>query len=83
MKVDGKTVLTKTIERTIPLMLPVDEGFDIGMDMGSPVDDQDYQVPFHFTGKIDKLVFSVAPPKLTPEDIQKLKEAERKRADGG
>ena len=83
LKVDGKAVATHTVEKTIPLLLPVDEGFDIGMDMGSPVDDHDYQVPFHFTGKIDKLVFSVAPPKLTPEDIQKLKEAERKQADGG
>jgi arylsulfatase len=71
------------MEKTIPLLLPVDEGFDIGMDMGSPVDDKDYQVPFNFTGKIDKLTISVEPPKLTPDDIKKLKEAKRKQADAG
>jgi arylsulfatase A-like enzyme len=81
LKVDGKVVATHTMERTIPLMLPVDEGFDIGMDMGSPVDDKDYQVPFNFTGTIDKLTITVEPPKLTPEDIRKLKEAEAKAAD--
>ena len=36
--------------------------FDIGSDTGTPVDDQDYQVPFQFNGKIDKLTISVAPP---------------------
>ena len=46
-------------------------------------DDKDYQVPFNFTGKIDKLTISVEPPKLTPDDIKKLKEAERKQADAG
>ena len=45
--------------------------------------DKDYQVPFNFTGKIDKLTISVEPPKLTPDDIKKLKEAERKQADAG
>ena len=48
-----------------------------------PVDDKDYQVPFNFTGKIDKLTISVEPPKLTPDDIKKLKEAERKQAEAG
>jgi hypothetical protein len=83
LTVDGKEVAKHTMEKTIPLMLPVDEGFDIGMDMGSPVDDQDYQPPFNFTGTIDKLTISVEPPKLTPDDIKKLKEAERKQADAG
>ena len=54
-KVDGKVVSTQTLERTVPLTLPWDETFDIGSDTGTPVDDQDYQVPFAFTGKIDKL----------------------------
>jgi arylsulfatase len=75
--VDGKVVATQTMERTIPLILPWDETFDIGSDTGTPVDDQDYQVPFAFTGKIDKLTFSIAPPVLTDEDKRKLLEAER------
>ena len=39
----------------MPLTLPWDETFDIGSDTGTPVDDKDYQVPFRFTGKINKL----------------------------
>ena len=65
-------VSTQTMDRTIPLILPWDETFDIGSDTGTPVDDQDYQVPFKFTGKIDKLTIAVAPPVLTPADIKKL-----------
>jgi arylsulfatase A-like enzyme len=81
LKVDGKVVSTQKLDRTVPLTLPWDESFDIGSDTGTPVDDQDYHVPFAFTGTIDKLTISLAPPKLTPEDIQKLKQAEAKAAD--
>jgi hypothetical protein len=49
---------------TIPLTMPWDETFDIGSDTGTPVDDQDYQVPFRFTGKIDKLTITAAPRAL-------------------
>ena len=69
------------MDRTIPLILPWDETFDIGSDTGTPVDDQDYQVPFPFTGKISKLTIAVEPPKLTPEDEKKLAEAERAAQD--
>jgi arylsulfatase len=81
LKVDGKVISTQTLERTVPLTLPWDETFDIGSDTGTPVDDQDYQVPFKFTGKIDKLTVSVKPPKLTPEDQKKLADAERAAQD--
>lgn len=80
-KVDGKVVATQTLDRSVPLTLPWDETFDIGSDTGTPVDDQDYQVPFKFTGKIDKLTFKLDEPKLTPDDIKKLKEAEAKAND--
>jgi arylsulfatase len=79
--VDSKAVATQTMERTVPLTLPWDETFDIGSDTGTPVDDADYQVPFAFTGKIDKLTISIAPPVLTPEDEKKLMEAERAKQD--
>jgi hypothetical protein len=79
--VDGQTVSTEKLDHTVPLILPVDETFDIGSDTGTPVDDDDYQIPFAFTGKIDKLTISVAPPVLTPEDIEKLKQAESQAAD--
>jgi hypothetical protein len=69
LKVDGKVVSTQTLEHTVPLTLPWDETFDIGSDTGTPVEDQDYQVPFKFSGKIDKLTISIEPPKLTPADV--------------
>ena len=81
LKVDGKVVATQTLEHTVPLTLPWDETFDIGSDTGTPVDDKDYQVPFKFTGKINKLTVSVEPPKLTPEDIEKLRSAAASAAD--
>ena len=79
--VDGKVISTQTLDRTVPLVLPWDETFDIGSDTGTPVNDQDYQVPFKFTGKIDKLTISVAPPVLTPDDVKKLQEAAASAAD--
>jgi hypothetical protein len=81
-KVDGKVVATQAMERTIPLLLPIDETFDIGSDTGTPVDDRDYQVPFKFTGKIAKLAIKVEPPVLTEEDKRKLAEAQRGAQDG-
>jgi arylsulfatase len=79
--VDGKLVATQTLEKTIPLLLPIDETFDIGAKSGTPIDDRDYQTPFAFTGKIDKLNISVEPPKLTPEDVKKLVDAQKGAAD--
>jgi arylsulfatase len=81
LTVDGKVVSTQTTERTIPLLLPWDETFDIGSKTGTPVDDRDYQVPFAFTGKIDKLTIVLNPPKLTAEDVRKLSEAYRAAQD--
>ena len=81
LKVDSKVVSTQTMQRTVPLVLPWDETFDIGSDTGTPVDDRDYQVPFKFTGKIDKLTIAVAPPVLTPADVKKLQEAAAGGAD--
>ncbi|MFO1127111.1 MAG: arylsulfatase [Rhodospirillales bacterium] len=80
-KVDGKVVGTQKLDHTVPLTLPWDETFDIGSDTGTPVDDGDYQVPFRFTGTIDKLTFKIDEPTLTPDDIKKLKEAEAKASD--
>ena len=75
LKVDGKVVSTQAMEHTVPLTLPWDKTFDIGSDTGTPVNDQDYQVPFKFSGKIDKLTISIELPKLTPADIEKLRSA--------
>ena len=81
-KVDGKAIATQQMDHTVPLTLQWDETFDIGSDTGTPVDDRDYQVPFKFTGKIDKLTIAIDRPQLSPEDVKKLKEGEAKAADG-
>ena len=81
LKVDGKVVATQTMDRTVPFTLQWDETFDIGADTGTPVDDHDYQVPFAFTGKIDKLTIALDEPKLTQDDVQKLEAAYRAAQD--
>ena len=50
--------------KSIPFLLPADETFDVGVDTRTGVNDKDYQVPFPFTGKIDKLTFELGPVKL-------------------
>jgi hypothetical protein len=79
--VDGRLVSTQKMERTIPLVLPWDETFDIGSDTGTPIDDQDYQIPFAFKGKINKVTIALDPPVLTDEDKKKLLEAEHAAQD--
>ena len=82
LMVDGKAVSTQKLAATVPLTNPVDETFDIGADTGTPVDDRDYQVPFAFTGKINKLTIAIDRPKLTPDDVKKLEAANRGAQDG-
>ncbi len=77
LKVDGKDVATQTMEHTLPFILAWDESLDIGSDTGTPVDDRDYQVPFNFTGKLNKITLTIDRPKLSPEDIKKLEQAKR------
>jgi arylsulfatase A-like enzyme len=77
LKVDGKEVANQKMERTIPLVLQWDESFDVGADTGTPVEDKDYQVPFKFTGKFNKLTVKINRPKLTPADLKKLEAAQR------
>jgi hypothetical protein len=51
LKVDGKEVAKKVIQRTIPFIMTWDETFDIGQDLRTPVDET-YQCPFIFTGTL-------------------------------
>ena len=55
LKVDGKEVANQKIPHTVPALMPWDETFDVGVDTRTGVEDKDYQVPFEFTGTIDKL----------------------------
>ena len=74
LKVDGKEVATQKMERTLPFILAWDENFDVGAKTGTPVDDNDYQVPFKFTGKLTKLTLTIDRPKLSPEEEKLLME---------
>jgi arylsulfatase len=76
LTVDGKEVARQSMEHSIPLILQWDENFDIGADTGTPVAD-DYQVPFPFTGTLDKLTLTINRPQLTPDDVKKLTETQR------
>ncbi len=78
LRVDGKDVDTKAIPFTVPIILQFDESFDVGSDTLTGVNDQDYKVPFTLTAKLNKLTLKLDRPKLSPEDIKKLQEAEEK-----
>ncbi|AUB80652.1 arylsulfatase [Candidatus Thiodictyon syntrophicum] len=80
LKVDGKAVATKRMEKTLPMILQWDESFDIGSDTLTGVNDADYRPPFPLTAKLVKLTIKVNRPELTPADIEKLKEADAKAA---
>ncbi|XBO41844.1 arylsulfatase [Alsobacter sp. KACC 23698] len=81
LTVDGKDVASQRMEHTIPFTLQFDESLDIGSDTLTGVNDSDYQPPFAFTGKIDKITLSLDHPKLTAEDERRLKAAERAASD--
>jgi arylsulfatase len=61
--VDGKEVARNSVEHTTPITFPEDETFDIGQDTrtGVALLEYRYDVPFKFTGKIDKLTFKLEP----------------------
>jgi arylsulfatase len=81
LKVDGQEVATKKVPHTIPFLMTIDETFDIGSDLRTPVDDKDYQVPFRFTGKIAKLTFKLGPEQLTEADRKEIREHVRRTTD--
>ena len=62
LSVDGKEVAKNTMENSTPIT-PEDESFDVGLDTrtGVAVLEYRYDVPFKFTGKIDKLTFKLEP----------------------
>jgi arylsulfatase len=73
LSVDGKEVAKNSMEHTTPIMFPEDETFDVGLDTRTPLAlvEYRYDVPFKFTGKIDKLTFKLEP--FTPEQETKAK----------
>lgn len=82
LKVDGKVVDTKKMEKTLPMILQWDESFDIGSDTLTGVNDADYKPPFKLTAKLNKLTLKLDRPQLSPEDIKKFQAAMSAAADG-
>ena len=78
LSVDGKEVASKTMPYTIPFLISLDESFDVGVDTRTGVDDNDYQVPFRFTGKLDKLTIKLDLPKAADEKLLQQKAQETK-----
>jgi arylsulfatase A-like enzyme len=83
LKVDGKAVATKTMPKTLPMILQWDESFDIGSDTLTGVNDADYHPPFPLTAKLNKLAINMDRPQLSPEEVKKLQQAmqDKKAAD--
>ena len=54
--------------------MTIDETFDVGVDTRTPVDDS-YQLPFRFTGKIDKLTYNLGPEQMTAEEKEEVQRA--------
>ena len=74
LSVDGKEVARNSVDHTTPITFPEDEGFDIGQDTrtGIAMLEYRYDVPFKFTGTIDKLTFSLGEQQLTAEERKQL-----------
>jgi arylsulfatase len=63
LSVDGKEVARNSMDHATPITFPEDETFDVGQDTRTPLAllEYRYDVPFKFTGKIDKLTFKLEP----------------------
>lgn len=59
LSVNGREVARQSMSRTIPFALQGDETFDVGLDTGSSVDERDYETPFAFTGRLERLVVTL------------------------
>lgn len=60
--VNGAQVAQGRIERTQCCVFSADEGADVGLKEGTPVS-EDYQVPFKFTGRIERVTIEVRNPR--------------------
>ena len=65
IEVDGKSVGSARIDRTLPFRLSLDETLDCGEDTGTPVcEDYVKKMPFKFTGELKQAVIKlIAAPK--------------------
>jgi len=75
LNVDGKEVARNSMVHTTPITFAEDESFDVGLDTrtGVAMLRYRYEVPFKFTGKIDKLTFKLEPFKPEPKAATEAK----------
>ena len=74
LSVDGKVLAKQTVPHSIPLLMTIDETFDIGIDTRSGVDDS-YKLPFRFTGTIAKLTYKLGRDQITAAEQKSLQDA--------
>jgi len=74
LSVDGKEVAKNSMEHGTPITFAEDETFDIGQDTrtGVALLEYRYDVPFKFTGTINKVTFNLEPEQLTAEEHKQL-----------
>jgi len=70
--VDGKEVAKQALPKTLPFTFAWDETLDVGLDTGTPVDDRDYQVPFAFTGRLNRITVDIGESSATPEALRDM-----------
>ena len=61
-----------------PFVETIYETFDVGVDTRTGVDDNDYQPPSRFTGKIDKLTVKLVPLNAAQEKLLQQKAQDTK-----
>jgi arylsulfatase len=83
LSVDGKRVARAQIDRTVCCRFSLDETFDVGIDIGSPViEDYATKMPFEFDGTLEKVVIQLSESKLKASHEKALKEAKARLEPG-
>jgi hypothetical protein len=78
LTVDGKTVGESRIDLTQPIRFSLDESFDVGQDTGTPViDEYDGNMPFKFTGILNKVEIDLGANQVPPEKRGELDRLQR------
>jgi arylsulfatase A-like enzyme len=81
LRVDNKVVATGKQKNSIAFLQVSDETFDVGIDTRTGVNDKDYQVPFAFNGKINKLTINLGPTQFSAAEQLKVREATARARD--
>ena len=84
---DSTPMITVNGRNTVPASVAeypctwIRSNVDVGVDTRTGVNDKDYQVPFAFNGKIDKLTVKLGPTQLTSEEHRIIQHARARAND--